>query len=271
MTAAASSRRPRSSATISRSASRRLARSVAQLELAAYRLDAPADVANVIRERPLREREEHAEGGGQHGCDADLAGDRRVAADDREAAPGEPEPEVGVKATAEELEVVGEHEKGADGHEEGDPGLERDRAGDPDGARSGDRDGCEPHEHRARDARAQRPPPKLVQGVGADPDREPESGDRGAKPPPGHDRGEAAADHHVREVPGRVRRMQQRHVVAPAAGLERVPGRSRGRRAHLRDPHMTTPPPRLRRRTSTSTMPAARQSSSWRSSGYACQ
>ena len=35
-----------------------------------------------------------------------------------------------------------------------------------------------------------------------------------------------------------------------------------------RRPHMTTPPPRLSRRTSTSPMPAARQSSSWRSIGY---
>ena len=46
--------------------------------------------------------------------------------------------------------------------------------------------------------------------------------------------------------------MEERDVVAPAAGLERVPGRSRGRgRSVVRRPHMTTPPPRLRRRTST--------------------
>ena len=42
-------------------------------------------------------------------------------------------------------------------------------------------------------------------------------------------------------------------VVAPAARGERVPGRSRRRRAHATlCPHMTTPPPRLSRRTSTS-------------------
>ncbi len=60
----------------------------------------------------------------------------------------------------------------------------------------------------------------------------------------------------IGQMPERVGRVEQGDVVAPAAGLERVE-----RRAlldfHFPRPHMTTPPPKLRRRKRTSVMPAS--------------
>ena len=64
---------------------------------------------------------------------------------------------------------------------------------------------------------------------------------RGPGPPLRRERG---ADHDVRQMPRGVRRMQQRHVVAPAAGCERVERRPRDV-VHARRPQTTMPPPRL--------------------------
>ena len=58
-------------------------------------------------------------------------------------------------------------------------------------------------------------------------------------------RREAGADHDVAQVPGRVGRVQQRDVVAPAARGERV--ERRPRLGHVRRPQRTVQPPRLRR------------------------
>ena len=119
-----------------------------------------------------------------------------------------------------------------------------------------DGDRGESDEDGARDARPQRPPAQLVECVRADADGEPECEHRGPEPSPRDDGSEASADDDVGEVPGGVRRVEQRDVVAPAAALERVPRRPGGRSAHAFCPHMTTPPPRLIRRTSTPLMPA---------------
>ena len=141
-----------------------------------------------------------------------------------------------------------------------------DRAGAPDGD-PGERD-----EHPVGDLRAQRPPVQLVEGVRADPDGEGERGDGGAEPVPGDDRRQAAADDDVGQMPGRVGRMQQRHVVPPAAALQRVPGRDRAPRARRRGSCLPSPDddgaPKLSRRTSTPCRPAACHHSSWRSSGW---
>ena len=116
---------------------------------------------------------------------------------------------------------------------------------------------------------------QLVERVRPDADGERERDDDRAEPAPGDRRREASADHDVREVPGGVREVEERDVVTPASRRERVEGRphASGRlrpalRAHDLAPHITTPPPRLRRRTSTSCRPASRHHSSWRSSGY---
>ena len=108
-----------------RSASSRSLEPSSQLQLAVDGGDAAPDEAHVVRERALREREEHGERGRKQRCDAQLTGDRRIAADHREATPREAEPQVRVEAAAEELEVVGDDEEEADGDEEGEPRARR--------------------------------------------------------------------------------------------------------------------------------------------------
>ena len=77
---------------------------------------------------------------------------------------------------------------------------------------------------------------------------------------PGRLRSERGADRDVAQVPDGVRRMQERDVLAQAAGRERVErGPSAGALGHRRRPQTTIPPPRLRRRCCTSSTPAARQ------------
>ena len=85
---------------------------------------------------------------------------------------------------------------------------------------------------------------------------------------------ERRADRDVAQVPRRVRRVQQRQVVAPAAGLERVerrtPARAGGAVPRVRRHDRPTPPseaqarrrrrPRRRRRRRTARSPAARSS-----------
>ena len=109
------------------------------------------------REPALGEREERSPSGGEHGRRADRAGAGDVARDDRERAPGEREPEVGVEAAAEQLEVVGRDEERADRDQRQDPEAEADRDDDPDRAGRGDRDDRERDEHARRDRRLQRP------------------------------------------------------------------------------------------------------------------
>ena len=124
---------------------------------------------------------------------------------------------------------------------------------------------------RGGDAGLQRPAAQLVEGVRADPHRERERERRPAQQRPVHARRERGPDRDVREVPERVRRMEERDVVAPAARTERVERGPRPRRGHARVPQTTIPPPTLSRRASTSTRPASRHASSRRGSGQSCQ
>src|SRR5438067_9355553 len=92
--------------------------------------------------------------------------------------------------------------------------------------------------------------------------REEERGERPYEPvgvKAGRERG---PDRHVREVPCGVRRVEQRHVVAPAATLERV---ERG--PYFLRPHVTIPPPNDSRFACTSSTPASRQACSRRGRG----
>ena len=96
------------------------------------------------------------------------------------------------------------------------------RAGDAERDRADEPDGGQRPQRAARDGGAQRPAVQLVEAVRGDADREGEGRQR--RRPAGRRRGRARrrADRDVGEVPGRVRRVQERHVVAPAAGRERV-------------------------------------------------
>ena len=80
-------------------------------------------------------------------------------------------------------------------------------------------------------------PVQLVERVRSDSDREEERGERDEQPVDLEVRGERGSDRDVREMPQRVRRMEQRQVVAPAARLQRV--ERRPARAHERRPQVT--------------------------------
>ena len=66
---------------------------------------------------------------------------------------------------------------------------------------------------------------ELVEGVRADSHRQRKREDGEPETSPGDAGDETAAHHDVGEVPGGVRDVEQRHVVAPAARRERVEGR----------------------------------------------
>src|SRR5207248_8387554 len=175
------------------------------------------------------------------------------------------QPETVVKAAAEELEVLSARDEGAEGNERQQPEVEGDGDRNPDRGGACERAGGEDDEDRRRDPRPERTAVQLVESVRADAEAEEEGRHRQREPCSLDVRGEGRADDDVAQVPGRVRQVEQRHVVAPAAGSERVEGGTC--LAHARLPQITIAPPRLKRRCRNSSMPAARQSSSWRSNG----
>ena len=171
-----------------------------------------------------------------------------------------------MEAAAEELEVVGDGDERSGCDEDEQPEARVDRRADADSRRRGERRGRERHEHIRADPCLQRSPAQLVERVRRDAHPEEERQQRqpeDARPPT---RGDRCADGDVREMPCRVRRVQQRDVVTPAAGCKRVERGTR-RFVHARRPHVTMPPPRLSRLERTSRIPASYQSSSRRSSG----
>jgi hypothetical protein len=163
---------------------------------------------------------------GEHSHGSDIARDSHVAGEHGEAAPREPEPDVRMEAPPGELQVVREHQEQPDGDEEREPGLEGNGAHDADRAGTHERDTGERDENPIGDLRAQRSPVQFVEGVRTDSHCECERDDDGAEPFPGHYGREAATQDDVRQMPRRVRRMEQRHIVPPAAALECVPGRT---------------------------------------------
>ena len=172
---------------------------------------------DLLRERALCEREQDCEPSREHGDAVDRARDSCISTHEREATPREPEPDVRVEAAPGELEVVGEDEKDPDGNENEEPGAEAGGADEADRAGGSDRGYGEPDKDPVRDLRSQRSATELVERMGADADREGEGCGRGAEPSPRDRRRQTAADHNVRDVPGGVRGMEQRHVVAPAS------------------------------------------------------
>ncbi len=242
---------------------------------------APADVPYLRGELPLCETERGREHCPEQRLGSDHLCRREVGGQQREAPPGKREPHVGMESSSEELEVVRDHDEDAPGDERTDPWIDRDRADDTDGGRTGNRRSGESRKQRARDLRPQRSPVQLVEGMCSDADREEERDECRAKAGDGELGSERRADDDIAQMPGRVREMQDGQVVAPAARCERVERRSgdvKGwPRAHAepeselvsrsRDPQMTAPPPRLMTRRSTSDRPASRQSSSTVSGG----
>ena len=98
-----------------------------------------------------------------------------------EAAPGGGEPEVGVEAAAEPLEVVGGGDEAAGEDQRHQGRGDDDRPGDADRQRPAEAADGQGDQRAPGELGAQRPPVQLVERVGADPDREEEGGDRGGE------------------------------------------------------------------------------------------
>ena len=143
-----------------------------------------------------------------------------------------------------ELEVVRDDDERAERDERDEPPGDLDRSDDADGDGAREPDPGDHLQHCPGDGRLQGPAPELVEGVGRQAHAQEEGERGGAEAAPVEDGGRRRPDRHVRQVPRRVRRMQQRPVVAPSAGGQRV--ERRPRLAHEAfTPHKTIPPPRL--------------------------
>ena len=88
------------------------------------------------------------------------------------------------------------------------------------------------------DLRLQRMAVELVECVGSDADSEKERSERNEETRRFEVRGETCPDRDIREMPEGVRRMEERHVIAPAARRERVESRT-GLGLHARRPQIT--------------------------------
>src|SRR5439155_12146748 len=109
---------------------------------------------------------------------------------------------------------------------------------------------------------------ELVERVRAQTDRA-EEGEHGpCEVPEVHVGDRARADHDVGEVPQRVRRVEQGHVVAPSAGRERVEGGALPLRPHRFIPHVTIAAPLDIVRVWTVPIPAASHQPSCSWSGW---
>src|SRR6266576_2601295 len=241
-------------------------RAVDQLDAARHLSCATANDAHGGGQASLRMTEEGGERGGEHGLDANGLGSGEVGGEDWEGAPGQREPRVAVKAPAEELEVVGHGDERPCRDERKQPEAGAERHNDPDDARACERGDGERDERRLADARLERTSVQLVESVRRDAHAEEEREQTEAEHRVLEVRSQRGADCNVREVPQGVRRVKQRHVVAPPARRECIEGGTGGA-GHARRPQVTIPPPRLSRRDVTPPIPAPCQSWSRCSSG----
>ena len=143
------------------------------------------------------------------------------------------------------------------------------RTRDPDRTGAGETDDAQRDQRPVGQPRAQRPTVQLVERVRRDADREEERTERRAEPIQVKRRRGGRTERHVGEMPRRVWRMQQRQQVAHgAAAAKRVERRAVELAAHGRlAAVITTPAPKLIRRTRTSVRPARSHSATSAGSG----
>ena len=223
----------------------------------------PAQLACRRAQSPLREAQRHAPGRHQQAGDPDFERVHEIAREGREAAPPEGEPQVTVKSPPGQLEVVGGHEQAARDHKRGQPGRDGDDPGDSDRHRTEQGESTGQRQRPVGKAGLQRPVAQLIEHVGTDPDGQPEGAERPQQPPGVDVRCDAGAQGDVTQVPQRVGRVENRQRLPRPSRAQRVEGRSPGGGDHRPQPSLvpdiTTPPPRLMRRTVTSRRPAAFQ------------
>ena len=131
-----------------------------------------------------------------------------------------------MERAAEQLEVVRDDDERPDGDERRQPGRVGDRAVDPERDGASDRDHAQPDQGTVGDPGLQRVAFQLVEGMRSDADGEEEGRERDQKPVGLEMRRQGGANRDVREVPERVRRVEQRQVVPPTARLQCVEGRA---------------------------------------------
>ncbi len=190
---------------------------------------APPQLTDRRREPPLGHREpEAAEHHARRGQRVRDAADReRVRPPARQRGkrpPGGCEPEVGVEAPAEQLQVVGEDRKPAADHEGNQRRGDRDDPGDPDRQRPGEADGSQGDQRPVGEPGSERTPGELVERMSAHSDREKERRKRGDEAVGVDLRRGRRPEGDVAQMPDGVRGVEERREVPPAAGRERVEG-----------------------------------------------
>src|SRR5919201_734002 len=196
--------------------------SVGALDVPRDHSGAAPDLANRRREHALRPAEQSGEQGGEQRRAAQRVRACEVRGQHRERAPAEREPRIAVQAAAEELEVVGDDESGSGRNEDEKPEIALHGDDDSDRCGGGDRRRREGDQRPGWDQRLQRAPAQLIERVRADTHREEEREQRPAEQVAVKVRRQGGADHDVRKVPRRIRRMNEGYVIAPAARCKRV-------------------------------------------------
>jgi hypothetical protein len=197
---------------------------VAQGDLTLHLFGPPADRPGRSAQAALGGRQGEGPGRRDDRAQGEAARLGHVGDEDGEGAPGQCEPEVGMEQPPEELPVVRHHEHGPEHHErdQGPPD-----AGQPDYA-EGDRARQARHRHRHQYrggyAGPERAAVELIERMGGEPHGEEERQERGEQPGQLDAGGQRGADHHVGQVPGRVRRVEQGPPVPPPAGAGGVEG-----------------------------------------------
>ena len=123
-----------------------------------------------------------------------------------------------MEAAAEELDVVRHDDERPENDEREEQRSPGEGCGETDGGGAPDRRGCEHHQDPVGDRGPQRASVELVERMRADPEREEERGETPEQSLDGKGRCERCADHDIGQMPERVGRVEQRDVVAPAAG-----------------------------------------------------
>jgi hypothetical protein len=199
------------------------------------------ELARGSREAALRDAEAEAGGGDQSaggGLPERVDPERHdpEPGQRREGAPSRREPEVRVEPPAHQLQVVGQDQQRPGDDQRREAGGNDEQAGDA------DRQGAAEPGQRQRpqgaviQAGAKWMPVQLVQRVGRDPDGQEEGAERrpqAHRMKLGRGRG---AQRHVAQVPGRVRRVEERDEVAPSSAAKRVERGPIGDLIHRGDP-----------------------------------
>ena len=186
----------------------------------------PAQVAHRRAQPPLGEAEHKAARRHEDALRPQLQRIDPVRGQGREGTPRGRKPQARVKPAAEELEVVGHHDERPHGDERHEAHRHRRRADDPDRHRPCQRHSGQADEHAVGQLRAQWSAVELVQRVRAHshPEEERREGRRQSIAVELWRRDRPEGD--VAQMPGRVRRVQQRDDVRDLAAPDRVEGRS---------------------------------------------